>query len=36
VSVAGAEKIISDTYSQAENSPDVLRNVRPIRPAMVA
>jgi diguanylate cyclase (GGDEF)-like protein len=36
VSVAGAEKIISDTYSQAESSPDVLRNVRPIRPAMVA
>jgi EAL domain-containing protein (putative c-di-GMP-specific phosphodiesterase class I) len=36
VSVGGAEKIISDTYSHAESSPGVQQNVRPIRPAMVA
>ncbi|MDQ1522806.1 MAG: hypothetical protein QOE47_730, partial [Pyrinomonadaceae bacterium] len=36
VSVGGAEKIISDTYSHSESSPDVQHNVRAIRPAMVA
>ncbi|HZH89538.1 MAG TPA: EAL domain-containing protein [Pyrinomonadaceae bacterium] len=36
VSVGGAEKIISDTYSHSESSLDVQSNVRPLRPAMVA
>ncbi|HEY0098479.1 MAG TPA: EAL domain-containing protein, partial [Pyrinomonadaceae bacterium] len=36
VSVGGAEKIIADTYSHAESSPDKQPNVRAIRPAMVA
>ena len=36
VSVGGAEKIISDTYSHSEATMDVNNVVRPIRPAMVA
>ncbi|MGI9105186.1 MAG: putative bifunctional diguanylate cyclase/phosphodiesterase [Pyrinomonadaceae bacterium] len=35
VSVGGAEKIISDTYSHADSSPD-MQNVRALRPALVA
>lgn len=36
VSVGGAEKIISDTYSHSEGSPNIQHNVRAIRHAMVA
>jgi len=33
VSVGGVEKIISDTYTHSDGSPDIQHNVRAIRPA---